>query len=427
MRHFLKKLPLKILILSIVTSTVFMIAMVCAAMIGIYQILFGTNATSKKTKAKSSKTESSASATDVEAEVYGYLSEFGFTDVQAAAIMGNMMQESSMKPYNDVEKSYFTGIGLCGWTTYSPDINDNKLVIYAENHGMDWSDVEAQCMMIRDTLTDKNPLEHWYSETSMAKHYGTNKQEFWEGSLDRAVLSFWCCYEDPEEYGTSSTYAVRYQWADTFLANIESGQFDSYLADADLDEADEEEKTEEAENQNGGSGNLNEENADEEREGGMEIPVYYQANYGATAWGDSNIATSGCGPTSLAMIMSYFTGDTITPPDILAACGGAFYVSGLGAAHEIFPWAANYYGVSYTRVGAGSKAAVDAALESGKPVIAREHPGSVFSKKGHFIVLRGITDDGMYLVNDPAAHHPINTEFSWSQVDNPENFYMIFG
>ena len=144
MRRLLKRLPLKILILSIVTGSVFMIAIVCAAMIGIYQILFGTNATSKKTKAKSSKTESSASATDVEAEVYGYLSEFGFTDVQAAAIMGNRMQESSMKPYNDVEKSYFTGIGLCGWTTYSPDISDNKLVLYAEENGLDWTDIEAQ-------------------------------------------------------------------------------------------------------------------------------------------------------------------------------------------------------------------------------------------------------------------------------------------
>ena len=294
-------------------------------------------------------------------------------------------------------------------------------MLYAEENGLDWTDIEAQCMMIRDTLTDKNKYEHWYSETSMAKHYGTSKQEFWEGTLDRAVLSFWCCYEDPEEYGTSSTYSVRYQWADTYLAYIESGQYDGYVVD--VDEEDEDETEEEDEN----TGNQNEVSADEEREGGMEIPVYYQANYAATAWGDSNIAVSGCGPTSLAMIMSYFTGDTITPPDILAACGGAFYVSGLGAAHEIFPWAANYYGVSYKRVGAGSKAEVDAALESGKPVIAREHPGSVFSQKGHFIVLRGITEDGMYLVNDPAAHHPINTEFSWSQVDNPENFYMIFG
>lgn len=40
------------------------------------------------------------------------------------------------------------------------------------------------------------------------------------------------------------------------------------------------------------------------------------------------------------------------------------------------------------------------ALASGKPVIASMSPGT-FTKGGHFIVIRGVTADGYFLINDP--------------------------
>lgn len=46
---------------------------------------------------------------------------------------------------------------------------------------------------------------------------------------------------------------------------------------------------------------------------------------------------------------------------------------------------------------------------------------------GHFIVLRGVTDDGLFLVNDPAGKYPVNREFTWAEIERPQNFYMIFG
>ena len=51
----------------------------------------------------------------------------------------------------------------------------------------------------------------------------------------------------------------------------------------------------------------------EEPSGGMEIPLYLQGNYASVAWGDTTLAKSGCGPTCLAMVMSYLTGDTSNP------------------------------------------------------------------------------------------------------------------
>ena len=50
-----------------------------------------------------------------------------------------------------------------------------------------------------------------------------------------------------------------------------------------------------------------------------------------------------------------------------------------------------------------------------------------FSPVGHFIVLRGVTDDGQFLVNDPAGKYSVNREFTWDEIERTENFYMIFG
>lgn len=156
----------------------------------------------------------------------------------------------------------------------------------------------------------------------------------------------------------------------------------------------------------------------------MEIPLYLQGNYASVAWGGTNLAKSGCGPTSLAMVMSYLTGETITPPDMIAWSGTA-YLTPTGSSWEFFPAAAEHYGVGYRRV--KDRTSVVEALENGYPIIAREQPGSFFSPVGHFIVLRGVTYDGLFLVNDPAGKYSVNREFTWDEIERTENFYMIFG
>lgn len=156
----------------------------------------------------------------------------------------------------------------------------------------------------------------------------------------------------------------------------------------------------------------------------MEIPLYLQGNYASVAWGNTNLSKSGCGPTCLAMVMTYLTGETVTPPDMIAWCGTA-YLAPSGSSWEFFPAAAKHYGVGFRTV--HDEASVTEALENGYPVIAREQPGSFFSPVGHFIVLRGVTDEGAFLVNDPAGKYSVNRKFTWEEIDRPQNFYMIFG
>lgn len=131
---------------------------------------------------------------------------------------------------------------------------------------------------------------------------------------------------------------------------------------------------------------------------GMMIPHYFQTDYKNIPYGDGTISSSGCAPTSLAMVLSYLTKKTITPITVVEFTGDKYYVPGVGSSWDIFSACANNWGVSCSSIGKNRQAVID-ALESGRPVIASMGPGT-FTKGGHLIVLRGVTD-GCFLVNDP--------------------------
>lgn len=404
---------------SFLISTLFSAPIIIVLLIGgMVMALFG----------KSSRTSSdvtfkdSVSVTNTAALICEYFSEAGYTDIQIAAILGNLEWESRLdyNSYTQLKKGG-TAMGIAQWTTYS---GKNSLELFAESNGMEWNDLELQCMAIDATLHGQNPYSGWY-DTGMGKYYGVTKADFWEGDLYDATMSFFCCFEDPEEYpagcnnhgyaSASGCLSVsfdcgnghgRYPYAQKYLENMDNGDLSG--------DRDEEERESDADG----------EVTSEEPSGGMEIPLYLQGNYASVAWGDTNLAKSGCGPTSLAMVMTYLTGETVTPPDMIAWSGTA-YLTPTGSSWNFFPAAAAHYGVGYRRV--KDRASVVEALENGYPIIAREQPGSFFSPVGHFIVLRGVTDDGQFWVNDPAGKYSVNREFTWDEIERTENFYMIFG
>lgn len=133
-------------------------------------------------------------------------------------------------------------------------------------------------------------------------------------------------------------------------------------------------------------------------EGGMAIPLYDQKDYGDVPFGGGSIATSGCAPTSFAMVASYLLGSRITPVDAMQWCGNAYYVPGAGTGWGYFYGAASHFGLKVAET--SDPGTVLAALAQGKPVISSQGPG-LFTSFGHFIVLRGVTFDGRVLVNDP--------------------------
>lgn len=134
---------------------------------------------------------------------------------------------------------------------------------------------------------------------------------------------------------------------------------------------------------------------------GMQIPLYYQyqSPWGKIKFGDGNIASSGCSITCLAMVISYLTDDTVTPDELAAWAGNRFHVPEVGQGWGIFPAAAREYDINCVGLGESMNNVIN-ALKSEKPVIASMGAGT-FTKNGHFIVLRGIDENGKILVNDP--------------------------
>lgn len=161
---------------------------------------------------------------------------------------------------------------------------------------------------------------------------------------------------------------------------------------------------------------------------GMQIPHYLQGDYGDIPYGDGSIASSGCGPTSFAMVASYLTGTTITPVDAVAWCGNSYYMPGAGTYWSYFEAAAAHFGCGSVRQ-TNDAGEVLQALSTGHPVISSQSPG-LFTSGGHFIVLRGVTSSGKVLVNDPndsSEKNYINREFDMmSEVQSTARAYWIF-
>lgn len=118
--------------------------------------------------------------------------------------------------------------------------------------------------------------------------------------------------------------------------------------------------------------------------------------YGKT----SNIGLAGCGPTCMAMVLYYLTGDETLTPDRIAAYAleNGYFVEGTGTAWSLMEDIPLMYGVGVAEAGA-SEAAMKAELDRGHVLICAMGPGD-FTAAGHFIVIYGYDEDG-FMVNDP--------------------------
>lgn len=137
--------------------------------------------------------------------------------------------------------------------------------------------------------------------------------------------------------------------------------------------------------------------------GGMKIPLFSQldSRWKNDAYGDSSIYIAGCGPSSLAMIYSYFEESIITPEEVVKSIGGAnskYMISGQGSAWSLMTEDAKKHNLKATVIKASE---IKENLKNNKPIIALMGNG-YFTNSGHYIVLRGIDKNGNILVNDPA-------------------------
>ena len=124
---------------------------------------------------------------------------------------------------------------------------------------------------------------------------------------------------------------------------------------------------------------------------------YYDKPYGSYG----TIASHGCGPTSLSIVISSFKDEPHDPVEItnyVCETGGC-YDSGTAWSHmESTP---EHYGLK-SRQTTSANEVVNALGTGNALVIAIMAPGH-FTSGGHYIVLTGVTNDGKVTVADPAS------------------------
>jgi hypothetical protein len=146
----------------------------------------------------------------------------------------------------------------------------------------------------------------------------------------------------------------------------------------------------------------------------FEMPHYNQFDYddvlyGSQKGGRKTVADRGCGITSLAMVASYLYQDESITPDYLATVYGDpdnNPVDGVDystLAHIMVSVGTEHLGLNM-ELTYSFKDAIK-ALQDGKVIISLQNPGCFTAvPNGHFVVFRGITEDGRVLVNDPNGY-----------------------
>ena len=140
-----------------------------------------------------------------------------------------------------------------------------------------------------------------------------------------------------------------------------------------------------------------------EKELQEEYPLFLQwdKRWGCLAYGDdSNVAISGCGPTTLAMAVVALTGNEEATPAAIAkfAMQEGFYMSGTGTMWSLMTEGAAAYGVRSEQINI-SQIEIKQHLDQGDIVICSVRQGD-FTTGGHFILLYDYDDTG-FCVKDP--------------------------
>lgn len=157
------------------------------------------------------------------------------------------------------------------------------------------------------------------------------------------------------------------------------------------------------------------------KDGSREVVYYNQMD---SRWADKpygprdTIGVSGCGPTSLSIVVSTLTSKRIDPVTMANwAYNNGYLAEGTGSYHSLIPDGAQHFGLNVQGAAQKDQQTIINALSSGKLVVAIMGKGH-FTSSGHFMVLRGVTSEGKILVADPASRKRSEQEWDFSIILN---------
>lgn len=154
--------------------------------------------------------------------------------------------------------------------------------------------------------------------------------------------------------------------------------------------------------------------------GDFVLYLQFDPKWAGHRYGDSTIGPTGCGPTSLAMVVATLGDKSVTPPQVADWSTQNGHVrpgvppNGGGSAWSLFSEGAAHWNLKTQRLFATndsrdnpsrpSSADVDAVikvLKSGGLVIASGTGPIPFTSGGHILVIRGVDESGKWLLGDP--------------------------
>lgn len=133
--------------------------------------------------------------------VWDYLKAAGYSDIQTAAIIGNLYQESGLNPAR--VESNGEGIGLVQWSFG----RKQNLINYASSKGKDWTDLESQ-------------LEFLVSELDSKQFYQPYKDKFENPySVNEATEAFCFGFERPNKAKAHLSFRQEKAW-EAYYRNV---------------------------------------------------------------------------------------------------------------------------------------------------------------------------------------------------------------
>lgn len=132
------------------------------------------------------------------------------------------------------------------------------------------------------------------------------------------------------------------------------------------------------------------------------VPLFVQwdKRWGYENYSGNFFAASGCGPTTLSMIVVYLTHNRDASPLAVAKYSkeAGYSVDGSGSSWTLISEGCRHYGVKAKTV-ALDESRMKAELDAGHPIVVNVGPGD-FTDTGHFMVITGYDDEG-FSINDP--------------------------
>lgn len=309
-------------------------------------------------------------------KAFNYFLSRGLTAEQSAGIVGNLIQESNVNPSADNPAAVGGGGGIAQWEGERWSGSDG-LLAFAQQQGKPWNDLGLQLDFIWKEMPNQYAGDVAALQAILPGASGSTS------SLDAVKMSQTAAiaaqaFELTFERAGNPQMQNRINYANQILdpANGMVGNNPSSIAAASCPV---------------GSGQFVD---------GFQLYDQCDPAWGGKQYGVAGtICQAGCGPSTMAMIITALTGTPVTPDvvaEYAAANGQSF---GGGSAWTIPKVTAEHWGLKATFLG-NDIVKINEVLMNGGLVAAAGRGGTPFTPGGHYIVIRALTADGQWLIGD---------------------------